>query len=469
MQFKLSIALLAALSVAEASHARRAPFKHLVRRQGTYYGSPAVNASSSVAAEETSTPTTSLTFDTTPLAVESSSLPTFVLDSSIVYPTGTGSGPSGVTPSGTGAHPTGTGTSESTSVAEEELVTSTISSTQIFTVTLCPSSVTDCPSRSTSLVTSVIAVATTVCPKSELEATPTAEPTGEVVTATTPVSEVTHEVIQTATITVGSGPSAHPVTQTYARTSVETIYQTVTITRAKASATPVADKTPKPVEGGAETITSGTTTTLTSTTTSTQYVTVHSTRTPVAGESSAVVVDAPTGASDCAIPTTVTVTAQETVYVTVGGANSAPATTVTGTITDSVTTFTPSASPDFSSIDEVVETTITSSSFPSETFAPYPIKNGTVPSGTAAPSGFLTFTKPAGYGSEAPTATPAATESSSSSVEPAVSTVYVVPQPVDSTSAPESSVAPIETSSSAAPAETPTGSYGTYGRFVRRR
>lgn len=485
MQFKLTVALLAALSVAEASHGHRAQYRHLVRRQGYEYGQ-APNSTTSAA--ESVAPTT------TDAAVEESSTASLTFGTTtaesveFTYPTGTGATASSVlpitfAPTGTApAIPSGTGSSSNeTSVAGDELVTSTISSTQIFTVTLCPSTVVDCPAKSTSLVTTVIAVGTTVCPQSELDgATPTAEPTGAVVTASNPVSEVTHEVVQTATLTVGPSSSARVITQTFTRTSVETIYQTVTLTRSKASTTATPESSDKPVVGGGEDVEG--TTTLTSTSTSTQYITVHSTRTPVAGETGSAV-ELPTGTAvggeSCAAPSTVTVTAQETVYVTVGNVESA-------------TTFTPSAVPEFSTIGEeapsstaaevvptTIETTITSD-LPKQTFAPYPIKNGTHASPTAS-SGFLTFTKPADYDTAVPTATPAATESS---VEPVVvpSTVYVVPMPADSTDGPEASEAPVETSvapeptateapveSSAAPAETsPTApAYGSYGRFRR--
>ncbi|KAF2197568.1 hypothetical protein GQ43DRAFT_357026, partial [Delitschia confertaspora ATCC 74209] len=60
----------------------------------------------------------------------------------------------------------------------EELVTSTIYSTQTFTVTMCASTVANCPARSTTTVVSVVPVSTTVCPASGASTPAAAVPTG---------------------------------------------------------------------------------------------------------------------------------------------------------------------------------------------------------------------------------------------------------------------------------------------------
>jgi hypothetical protein len=193
------------------------------------------------------------------------------------------------------------------------MTTSTIYSTQIFTVTACPSTVSDCPARSTSTVTSVVPVGTTVCPK--VTPTPSA---GETEVVETPVSEITHTITETLTYTVGTGQNAHPTTTEITSVTTETVYATMTITKGtQASATPAG----YPVGGGEEEITGTTTSTTTSTTT--KYITVFPSPSAGANEGGQYTpgVPAPTGPAggegqgECLPPVTVTVTSQETVTV----------------------------------------------------------------------------------------------------------------------------------------------------------
>lgn len=52
------------------------------------------------------------------------------------------------------------------------MTTSTIYSTQLITVTACPTTVTSCPASHTSIITSVVVVSTTVCPVAEVTPQP---------------------------------------------------------------------------------------------------------------------------------------------------------------------------------------------------------------------------------------------------------------------------------------------------------
>ncbi|ORY03947.1 hypothetical protein BCR34DRAFT_65207 [Clohesyomyces aquaticus] len=366
---KLTVAFLAALAVADASgaHGRR----H-VRRQYGYGGysessaapagftnssSAATPASSTalpvgvsssvVVASESSVaiPTfvgtgygSSSGADSTALpAATSSSLPTFPSSGTIPTYVGTGSAVSSAvaeTPATTAAPTfpsTGfsfpvTGVVNSTAGAEE-LVTSIVYSTQVFTVTSCGSTVSDCPAKSTVMVTSVVAVGTTVCPKASL--TPTAagssalpaqsslSPSALVEISSTPASEITHKVTKTYTYTVGTGSVAHPTTTEVVETSTETVYKTIYLTKPAGS---IALPTATPAE------TLEGTTTVSSTSTTTKYITVYPTPAASSAEGLGSVVPTgpggvvPTGPAggECLPPVTVTVTAQETVYVVSG-------------------------------------------------------------------------------------------------------------------------------------------------------
>ncbi|KAF1812780.1 hypothetical protein P152DRAFT_513823 [Eremomyces bilateralis CBS 781.70] len=71
------------------------------------------------------------------------------------------------TPSSTPGSPT-----EPTLSSSVPMTTSTIFSTQTFTITSCSEAVTDCPAGSTVLTTSAVAVSTTICPVSEVPTSP---------------------------------------------------------------------------------------------------------------------------------------------------------------------------------------------------------------------------------------------------------------------------------------------------------
>ena len=242
-----------------------------------------------------------------------STFPSFVLTGSEgSFPTGV---PSGVYPTGTGV---------------EDLVTLTISSTQIFTVTACPSSVVDCPAKSTSLVTSVIAVGTTVCPESEassivesgLPSSASAYPTGGDAVATPVPSVVVEDSTTVMTQTIGTGANAHETAITITNKVTKTVYVT-----GEASLPVESAVSPEqtPVAGEDTTIvTSDITSTVAKTLTITEGAPTGtgspSSDTP-ASESGVPVnpedvpADSTGGAGECAPPVTVTVTAQETVTV----------------------------------------------------------------------------------------------------------------------------------------------------------
>lgn len=129
----------------------------------------------------------------------------------------------------------------------------------------------------------------------------------EYVTSKVPVSEVEECTTETLTYTVGVGSSAHPVVTEVTHTRTSTIYQTITVGKAK--------PTPEVPAGGEDYPVSSSTITVKSTTTSTKYITVKPTPTsgyevPAGGQGT------PEGEEECAAPATVTVTAKETVYVT---------------------------------------------------------------------------------------------------------------------------------------------------------
>lgn len=328
-----------------------------------------------------------------------SAFPTFVL-------TGTeGSFPTAV-PSG--MYPTGTGA--------EDLVTLTISSTQIFTVTACPSSVTNCPAKSTSLVTSVVAVGTTVCPESEassivesgLPSSATATKTGasSVEAVATPVpSEVVEDKTEVLTQTIGTGENAHETKITITSKVTKTIYVTGD------ASVPVTTSVSPEQTGGADEPTTYVTSDVTSTVAKTLTITEGApsgTGSPSNGSPSGVPVnpeDTPVnpsgGAEECAPPVTVTVTAQETVTVTAGDS------TPTGTDTPANPGEVPSEDTTTISPEQPTNTAIPQHPTGG---APYPTLNGTAPHFPGS-SGFLTATKPSGaiptggapgYGAPAP-------------------------------------------------------------------
>lgn len=245
-------------------------------------------------------------FSASSVAPASSKVPS----NSGVYPPAGGVGASGsvvpIIPTGTGSKPSATPVTD--------MVTKTIYSTQIYQI-------------SSKLVSTVVPVGTTVCPKDQASATPEASTSAmKVYTSSVPVSEVTKKVTETLVYTVGVGSTAHPVTTEVVSTSTSTVYKTVVITLAKPTPSPAGGY---PVGGqgsqpaGEETSTK----TVKSTSTTTKYITVKptpaSTKVPVGTEGTPVP-GGPAGGENCAVPTTVTVTAKETVYVTKGQENGKP-------------------------------------------------------------------------------------------------------------------------------------------------
>ena len=371
---KLTVAFLGALAVADAANARG--HRH-VRRQYGYGNGPvttpvftapanstANTATVPPAAPTTSTPVAVGTTDVSPELPSSSSSSSTVEVPGVSFP-GTGTAP-GTAPTATdvatplpettlspvdgnnqttsgfptfvptgvdgnfptgvpsGVFPTGTGS------GSEDVVTLTISSTQIFTVTQCPSSVTDCPARSTSLVTTVVPVGTTVCGKEEassiiesgLPSTASATPTGAVTdvdAVATPIpSEVVEDQTTVMTQTIGTGENAHETQITITNKVTKTVY----VTGVDTAVTP--EKTPVAGEGEPTTyVTTDVTSTVGMTLTITEGAPTG-TGSPSTGTPSDIPADSedtpvkPSGGAgegECAPPVTVTVTAQETVTV----------------------------------------------------------------------------------------------------------------------------------------------------------
>jgi hypothetical protein len=125
-----------------------------------------------------------------------------------------------------------------TGISGPQMTISTIYETQTFTITSCAPTVTDCPAESTKLVTSIVAVSTTVCPVTEAggyaASTPPSSivapistgvyPSEATVAPSTPVESVVTKVTNTTlTYTLGSGSSTTIVTTTIQHTSTETI------------------------------------------------------------------------------------------------------------------------------------------------------------------------------------------------------------------------------------------------------
>ncbi|KAH8901926.1 hypothetical protein BR93DRAFT_982561 [Coniochaeta sp. PMI_546] len=145
--------------------------------------------------------------------------------------TGYGTNSAGVYPTGTGLYPIGTGAAaastatalpfgnSTTAAGDSGLVTSTVTTTAVYTITSCAATVPNCPASLTQkVVTSTVIVQTTVCPatmttaassSSSYSPAPVPTPTGTPVTIT---------------------PCATPTTSTYvAPTNVPTPAPTVTI------------------------------------------------------------------------------------------------------------------------------------------------------------------------------------------------------------------------------------------------
>ncbi|OCK72754.1 hypothetical protein K432DRAFT_430905 [Lepidopterella palustris CBS 459.81] len=248
-----------------------------------------------------------------------------------------------------------------TGISGPKLTTSTVYSTQLVTVISCAPTITNCPADATKVVTSIIAISTTVCPVTEAEAVASSTPS----TLAAPVQSVITKVTNsTLTYTLGSGSSTTVVTTTIQHTSTETLYKTVYMTKSSGGGAGGYGAS----SAAAVALTSPTsTTTISSTSTFTKIITVY----PQPSGSGSVVAAAATTNAGCAAPVTVTVTAMETVTVT-------EADTATGAVFSS---YVPSS----------VVVAAVASSTPLYSSAPY--GNGTTPSAASKvqPSGFLTL------------------------------------------------------------------------------
>ena len=125
-----------------------------------------------------------------------------------------------------------------TGISGPRMTTSTVYETQTFTITSCAPTVTDCPAESTKVVTSVVAVSTTVCPVTEAGGYAASTPPSSIVApistgvyssegavaASAPTESVVTKVTNTTlTYTLGSGSSTTIVTTTIQHTSTETL------------------------------------------------------------------------------------------------------------------------------------------------------------------------------------------------------------------------------------------------------
>ena len=125
-----------------------------------------------------------------------------------------------------------------TGISGPQMTISTIYETQTFTITSCAPTVTDCPAESTKVVTSVVAVSTTVCPVTEAGGYAVSTPPSSIVAPistgvytseatvapSAPAESVVTKVTNTTlTYTLGSGSSTTIVTTTIQHTSTETI------------------------------------------------------------------------------------------------------------------------------------------------------------------------------------------------------------------------------------------------------
>lgn len=291
-----------------------------------------------------------------------------------------------------------------------DLTTLTVQTTVVHTILSCAQNVTDCPAAAATgarTVTEVVDLTTTVCPVAEASAisssviasasqnnaavaTPTAAPTS---------AEVEDSIL---TYTLGAGTSKTVITTTIKHTKTATAYTTkyMTYDGTNPAPTPVVEVNDNsPVNGNEPT------TTIRSTQTSTIIVTVPSASStaPATGSS----VGGEGSDSDCAAPVTVTV-ALSTVTVTytppaaeatVPAANNAAASPSAPLVTagqgaeNPTVTAAPEAFPITTLEPEVVTSRIV--------VVPVPYGNNTGSASTrSAPSGFLTFHRPMGTGSE---------------------------------------------------------------------
>jgi len=135
---------------------------------------------------------------------------------------------------------------ETAGPASASMTTSTVYSTRQITITSCAPTVTNCPAGSTTVINSVIAVSTTVCPvKATARSSSSAvvapiggsssvplgtapasssQPVSPVKTGGSSALVTTRVSNATLTYVLGSGSSTTVVTTTVQRTSTETLY-----------------------------------------------------------------------------------------------------------------------------------------------------------------------------------------------------------------------------------------------------
>lgn len=142
------------------------------------------------------------------------------------------------------------GANSSTSAGGDDLVTSTVSTTTVYTITSCAASVVNCPAsyQSEILVTQTVDIYTTVCPASAnitLPATPTSTAIAEPTTAAAVVHIITDVVVLV--------PCATPVVETFAPPSSiapPVVHQVAATATAGASPSASAGATPPSFVGG---------------------------------------------------------------------------------------------------------------------------------------------------------------------------------------------------------------------------
>lgn len=322
---KLSVAAIAVLAATSDARAHR---HGLVRRHGGEdHGAAAVESPAPAASPAADVPVDQYVEDT---AAVSTPVDSYVSESSaseaspletVEYYTGmhvsnsTTAASATVAPSSSADGAAGASSTSTMALStghEEPLVTRVVYSTSVATITDCGETVTECAAGSTVLVTSVVAVSTTICPKSEAEASgygPTDSPvpsvsvpigTGVSTDASpVPTGEVEYSTEikdVTLTYTQGSGSSTSVVTTTVRVTQTLTQTKTAVVTRATSSADgavvdatssadgAVVDATPVPT--AAEEMS-----TYEYTSTETQYITLSAVPTNYGGDQSNVVAE----------------------------------------------------------------------------------------------------------------------------------------------------------------------------------
>jgi hypothetical protein len=197
-------------------------------------GSTALSATVTSPAEtgytETLTTITVPTITTGPSLSQSASLSS----SSFTFPLTNSTGSAGGVKGGTSTSPGGDKGSSSASAGGNDLVTSTLYTTTVYTVTSCAASVVNCPAsyQQEILVTRTVDVYTTVCPASAVITLPSSITHAAPSASATSLGPTTVATVHIITDVVVLVPCASPIVETFvpATTIVPPIVQQITAT-----------------------------------------------------------------------------------------------------------------------------------------------------------------------------------------------------------------------------------------------